>query len=195
MSETERKWTDLEDKEIIDLFYVRSEQAIGELALKYGRLVRRVANNILGDAQSAEECENDTYLACWNSIPPEYPQQLVSYVCRIARNKAVSIHRAMSAQKRNSLYDVSLEELRDCLGIADSLEDELQTKELGEAINRFLGGLKAEDRLMFMRRYWFSDPVSEIAKRLKTSENRVSVRLFRTREKLRRFLKKEGLLQ
>lgn len=185
----------MEDKEIIGLFYERSEQAIGELALKYGRLVRRVANNILNDAEAAEECENDTYLACWNSIPPEYPQQLTSYVCRIARNKAISLHRAASAQKRNSLYDVSLDELEDCLIGFGSAEDELQAKELGEAINRFLGSLKAEDRLMFMRRYWFSDPVSEISKRLKTSENRVSVRLFRIREKLRRFLKKEGSLQ
>ncbi len=184
----------MEDKEIIDLFYERSEQAIGELALKYGRLVRQVVNNILGEAESSEECENDTYLACWNSIPPEYPQVLVSYVCRIARNKAISKYRSQSAQKRSSLYDVSLDELGDCLGYAGSAEDELQARELGEAINSFLGGLKAEDRLMFMRRYWFSDSVSEIAKRLKISENSVSVRLFRIREKLRSYLGKEGLL-
>ena len=184
----------MEDKEIIDLFYERSEQAIGELAKKYGQLVRRVANNILSDPEDAAECENDTYLACWNSIPPEYPMVLTSYLCRIARNTAISKYRLCTAQKRNSHYDMALEELADCLAANGNPEEEIQARELGAALNRFLETLKAEDRIIFLRRYWFSDSVSEIAKKLAGTENRVSVRLFRIREKLRRFLKKEGLL-
>ena len=194
MGERERKWTGLEDKEIIDLFYERSEQAISELAKKYGRLVHTVANNILKDPELSEECENDTYLACWNSIPPEYPMVLTSYLCRIARNMAISKYRQSTAQKRNSHYDIALDELTECLAGYGNPEEEHQARELGVAVNRFLETLKAEDRIIFLRRYWFSDPVSEIAKRLASTENRVSVRLFRIREKLRRFLKKEGLL-
>ena len=184
----------MDDKNIIDLFYERSEQAVGELAKKYGKLVRHIAENILRDMDDAEECENDTYLACWNSIPPEYPLALTSYVCRIARNMAVSKYRSNTALKRNGHYDIALDELTECISVRASMEDEIQAKELGQAINGFLTDLRAEDRLIFVRRYWFSDSVSHIAKLVGTSENRISVRLFRIREKLRRFLKKEGLL-
>ena len=184
----------MDDKNIIGLLYARSEQAIGELAKKYGKLVRRVASNILNNADDAEECENDTWLACWNSIPPEYPQVLTNYVCRIARNLAVSRYRSATAQKRSSRYDVALEELADSLSCKESMEDEIQAQELGEAINRFLAGLREEDRVLFVRRYWFSDSVPDLAKLLDCPENRISVRLFRIRDKLHCYLRKEGLL-
>ena len=184
----------MEDKEIIDLFYARSEQAISSLANKYGRLVRQLANNILHDDLDSEECENDTYLACWNSMPPQYPAVLISYVCRIARNTAISIYRSKAAFKRNSHYDVALDELAECLAAAEDAESHLQTKELGLAINRFLKELKAEDRIIFLRRYWFSDSPCQIAQLLGCTENKVSVRLVRLRNKLRCYLEKEGML-
>lgn len=184
----------MEDKHIIELFFERSEQAIGELAKKYGKLIYKVADNILRNADDAEECENDTYLACWDSIPPEYPNRLMSYVCRIARNKAISKYRTVNAKKRNSLYDVSLDELTEFLTARETADDKLQAEELGQAINSFLSELKKEDRIMFVRRYWFSDSVADIAKLVDSSENRISVHLFRIKEKLYCYLKKEGLL-
>lgn len=184
----------MEDKHIIDLFFERSEQAIGELAKKYGKLIHKIANNILRNDDDAEECENDTYLACWESIPPEQPQRLASYVCRIARNKAISKYRAANAEKRNSSYDISIDELTEFLAARETADSKLQADELGRAINCFLAELKAEDRVMFVRRYWFSDSVRDIADLLNTTDKRVSVQLFRIREKLHSYLRKEGLL-
>lgn len=104
----------MRDEEIIALFFERSEQAIEALRDKYGVPVRCVARNILGSRQDAEECENDTYLGCWNSIPPHRPDPLKTYVCRIARNLAVTRYHSNTAQKRNSSYDAAFEELEEC---------------------------------------------------------------------------------
>lgn len=186
--------TQLEDSRIIDLFFERSEQAIDELDRKYGKAVAASAANILSDRQDVEECRNDTYLAAWNSIPPHRPQPLVSYVCRIARNLAISRLRADSAAKRNRSLDLVLDELEDCIPSGMSVETEYEARELAEAVNRFLSGLKYDDRFLFVRRYWYADPVKDIAAQMHERESRVSMRLFRLREKLRKTLKKEGLL-
>ena len=184
----------MDDKHIVYLFNERSEQAIGELAKKYGKLINKIARNILSNFDDAEECENDTYLACWDTIPPEQPQRLISYVCRIARNKAISKYRSANAEKRNSSYDVSLDELTEFLAARETADDKLQAEEMGKAINRFLSEQKKEDRVMFVRRYWFSESVADIARLMDCSENRVSVQLFRLKEKLHCYLRKEGLL-
>lgn len=184
----------MRDEEIIALFFERSEQAIEALRGKYGVPVRCVARNILGSRQDAEECENDTYLGCWNSIPPHRPDPLKTYVCRIARNLAVTRYHSNTAQKRNSSYDAAFEELEECIPDTFSVENEAETAELTAAINAFLSELKREDRVMFVRRYWFSDTVADIAKALGMRENLVSVRLFRLRDRLRRYLTKEGLI-
>ena len=184
----------MDDREIIDLFFERSEQAVTELSAKYGSRLRGIAANILRDANEAEECENDTYMSIWSSIPPKRPQSLAAYACRIARNKAIKRYRAKNAQKRNSQYDLSLEELEGCLGAGNEPEEHIQAAELGWAINVFLATLSVEDRRMFLRRYYFADSVGDIAAELGSTENRVSLRLFRMREKLRKHLEKEGLL-
>ena len=181
------------DTEIINLFFERSEQAIEELAKKHGSAVARVVRNILGNAQDSEECVNDTYLGCWNSIPPQRPDPLRSYVCRIARNLATKKYHANTADKRNSQYDLALDELEDYLSDSDSVENAYEAQELKEAINGFLATLSYSDRFLFMRRYWYSDPVQDIAKMAHSTNNSVTVRLFRIREKLRRYLEKEGL--
>ena len=184
----------MEDSQIIALFYERSEQAIEELDRKYGAAVKKTAARILCDRLDAEECVNDAYLGVWNTIPPQRPQALASYVCRIVRNLAVNRYHANTAQKRSGGYELVLDELEECIPSGMSVENELEAKELGAAISRFLQSLSKEDRFLFVRRYWYADSVTELAALTKGSANRISVRLFRLREKLRFHLMKEGLL-
>ena len=185
--------THLEDREIIGLFHERSEQAILELDRKYGAAVRRTAVNILNNRQDAEECANDTWLGAWRTIPPQNPDPLSTYVCRIARDLAIKKLHANTAAKRNGNYDLALDELEACIPSGTDLEADLERKELSAAINRFLGTLGYEDRYLFVRRYWYADSVADIAAQTHGSVNRTSVRLFRLREKLRKSLQKEGL--
>ena len=174
--------TPLEDSEIIALFYERSEQAIVELNRKYGAAVKKTAANILNDRLDVEECANDTYLGVWNTIPPQNPKPLVSYVCRIARNLAAKKYHARRAAKRNSAFDAVLDELEECIPAPVNLEAEYEAKELSAAISRFLGTLS------------YADSVSDIAAMTQGKSHRISVRLFRTREKLHQYLTEEGLL-
>ena len=184
----------MDDKEILELYWARSEQAIAETGRKYGAAVGRVARNILADAQEAEECVNDTWLAAWNSIPPRRPEPLLTYLCKIARNGALSRRRQSLAQKRNSSFDLALDELEEVLAAPGSPERDYETRELAAAVNGFLAGLSREDRFAFLRRYWYGDPVKLVASRLGWGEHRVSVRLSRIRKNLKNHLEKEGLL-
>ena len=186
--------THLEDSQIIDLFFERSEQAIDELDRKYGPVVMKTAANLLRSRADAEECVNDTYLGVWNSIPPHRPDPLIAFVCRIARNLAVSRIRSENAAKRSRGFDAVLDELEEFLPSDVDLEADYEAKELLESIERFLSSLDYDDRFLFVRRYWYADPVKDIAAMMRQRENRVSVRLFRLREQLRKSLQKEGLL-
>ena len=182
------------DEEIINLFFERSEQAIDELAKKHGSAVARVARNILGNEQDTEECVNDTYLGAWNAIPPHRPSPLRTFVCKIARNLATKKYHANTAGIRNSQYDLALDDLEEILSDSSSVEETYEAKELSAAINGFLATLNPSDRVLFVRRYWYSDPVKDIARMAHSTTNSVAVRLFRIREKLRHYLVKEGLL-
>ena len=182
------------DAEIIRLFFERSEQAIEELVQAHGSAVARVARNILGSERDTEECLNDTYLAVWNAIPPQKPAPLRTFVCRIARNLATTKYHANTAKKRNSCYDTALDELEECLSDGGSVEEAYDAKELSAAINACLAALSYSDRFLFVRRYWYSDSVQNIAALTGSTANSVAVRLYRLREKLRHHLIKEGLL-
>ena len=182
----------MSDEEIIALFFERSEQAISELEAKHGTAVRRVVQNILGSPEDADECMNDTWLGVWNSIPPQRPSPLRTYVCRIARNLATNRYHANHAEKRNSQYTLALDELEDCIPGHNSPEDAVAAKELAEAINRFLDTLPDVDRFLFMRRYWYADSLPEIAGMAGLRYQAAAVRLFRVRDKLRKQLQKEG---
>ena len=184
----------MEDSRIIDLFFERSEQAVHELELKYGRAVRKLSLNILGDVRDAEECAADTYLAVWDSVPPKEPEHLKAYTLAIARNLSLDRYHANSAKKRNGSYDLALSELEGCLAAAGDAQTELEARELAEAMNRFLSGLSREDRQLFVCRYYLAEPVKDIAARLKVKSGRVSLRLFRIREKLKNYLEREGLI-
>ena len=183
----------MEDQEIIELFYARSEQAITQLQNKYGRRCLQVAGNILNNQLDAEECVNDAYLAAWNTIPPQKPDPLLTYICHIVRNLSIKKYHANNALKRNSHYDIALDELEECVKTKETVEDQIAVKELAEAINQFLGTLSRENRIMFVRRYWFSDSVADIAKMFKMSSRNVSLRLLRVRKGLKKYLEKEGM--
>ena len=182
------------DAEIIRLFFERSEQAIEELVQAHGSAVARVARNILGSERDTEECLNDTYLAVWNAIPPQKPAPLRTFVCKIARNLAAAKYHANTAKKRNSRYDAALDELEECLSDGGSVEEAYGAKELSAAINAFLAALSYSDRFLFVRRYWYSDSMQDIAAMTGSTAKSVAVRLYRLREKLRHYLIKEGLL-
>jgi len=182
------------DLEIIDLFFERSELAITEINKKYGVLVKRIAYNILGNLQDVEECVNDTWLAAWNNIPPQRPSLLRSYVCKIARNLATRKYHSNTAEKRNSQYDVALDELVECISDCNTVEDTYSAKELAIVINKFLDTLSYEDKFIFMRRYWYADSLTDIVKATDMSYSAISVRLHRIKTKLKILLMKEGLL-
>lgn len=183
----------LDDSRIIELFYERSEQAIMELSQKYGAVCAKVADNILNNRLDSEECVNDAYLGAWNTIPPQKPNPLLSYVCRIVRNLALKRYHANTAAKRNSIYDVALDELGNCFQAPVSVEDEWDAKEVAHMIDEFLEMLDKKNRMMFVRRYWYADSIADIAENFHTSSHNVSVRLFRIREKLRKYLMDEGV--
>lgn len=182
----------MDDRKIVRMLWQRLESALEALAEKYGRRLRLTARNILGDDRDAEEAVSDTYLAIWNTIPPEEPDPLCAYVLRIGRNTALKLLRSRTAMKRDSRYDLSLDELAECVA-PDSLEQTLDAKLLGQAIDRFLSGLSPDNRALFLRRYWFGDPVKEIARDLLLSQQAASVRLHRLRGQLKDYLNKEGI--
>lgn len=184
----------MDDDAIIALFFERSERAVPELAQKYGRACERLSRNILRDRRDAEECVNDAYLGMWNSIPPQRPSPLAAYLCRVVRNLAVKRYRANTAAKRDSRYDVALEELEGCLPSRDSAEDAAAADRLAEAFNGFLGTLDRENRVLFVRRYWFSDSLRDLAREFGMTEHNASVRLARIRVKLKGYLETEGVL-
>ena len=183
----------LHDRKIIELFFERSEQAIIELSNKYGFICTKVAYNILNNKQDAEECVNDAYLGAWNTIPPQNPDSLIGYVCRIVRNIAIKKYHYNTATKRNSVYDVALDELENCIPSIYSVEDEMTANEISKQINMFLETLDKESRILFVRRYWHSDSIDELAKLFCTSKHNVSVRLSRIREKLKKYLIRKGV--
>lgn len=180
----------MEDRQIIALLWQRSEAAIQALTEKFGHRLQRLARNILPNPWDAEECVSDTYLALWNTIPPQQPDPLAPYALRVCKNIAVSRLRTQTTQKRSG-YEIALDELSEAIG-AQTLEEMVSARELGRAIDRFLDTLSTENRVIFLRRYWYGDSIADIARRVSLSENTVYVRLSRSRTKLRQYLKKEG---
>lgn len=181
----------MEDRAIISLLFARAEQALTELAKKFGSGLHRLAKNITGSEEDAQECVNDTYLALWNAIPPACPDPLSAYAYRTGRNIALKRHRGNTAAKRGNSYDLSLDELAGC--VADyTASESLDARLLGDAISRFLAEESKENRILFLRRYWFGDSVRDAAKAVALNENAASVRLSRLRNKLKDFLIREG---
>ena len=180
----------MDDNLIIELFCKRDETAITELQRKYGKLCFYIAGNILSRHQDIEECVNSAYYEVWSKIPPYEPNDLKTYLCHTVRNKALDKLKYNSAEKRNIQFTVSLDELSDC--IPDYKEDMGEEKALAEAISRFLRTQKELYRKIFVRRYWYGDSISKIAEYYNIKERTAATYLFRTRKKLKAYLKKEG---
>ena len=184
----------MQDDQIVSLFFARSEEAIRQLDVKYGRTCRSLSRNILGSWQDAEECVNDAYLGAWNTIPPQKPSPLLTYICKIVRNLSLRRLRDRSAIKRNAHFDIALQELEGCLPTTGTLEEQVDARELVQIVQQFLDSLSVENRVIFLRRYWFLDSYLEIARRVGLSEKAVSVRLVRIRQKLKISQEEHGVL-
>ncbi len=185
----------MDDNLIIDLYWARSESAIGETDRKYGSYLGTIAYNILCSHEDAGEAVNDTYLRALDSMPPERPNILSAYLGKITRRISLNKRRDQIAEKRGGgEIDLVLDELAESLPSKSSVEEEVDMRALGEVLNRFLGNLKETERDMFMRRYWYMDSISDIAGMFGCGELKVKTTLFRTRKKLIAVLESEGLI-
>lgn len=184
----------MEDTQIIALYWERDERAISETAEKYGRYCHSVAYGILQNNEDSEECVNDTYTGAWNSIPPHKPELLSAFLAKITRRISLNRLRSRLTKKRGvGQYAVTLGELEECIPSSFAAEDMLQIHELTRILNEFLEELSTEERRVFLCRYWYLDPVKDIAKRFSFGESKVKMMLKRTREKLLTHLEKEGI--
>lgn len=184
----------MEDSKLIELYWQRSEMAIDETAKKYGRYCSTIALNILSNYEDTEECISDTYFKIWNAIPNDRPNIFSAYIGKITKNLAINMYRKAKAKKRgNGQLDLILEELENCISSKDEVDSFIERKELTKLINDFLLSLRFEDRAIFVRRYWYVDSIKDIASRYDVSENRIKVRLFRCRKKLKCYLEKEEI--
>lgn len=183
----------MEDSKIIQLYWDRDESAIPATSEKYGAYCTTIARNILKNEEDTEECVNDTYLYAWNAMPPQRPSVLSAFLGRITRNLSFNRYKLLHTQKRGGgELPLILSELGDCVSGKESVEQEIDRKELLSEINGFLAGLSKEKRQMFVRRYWYAESVRELAKRYDVSEGSVTMALKRVREQLKEVLTKRG---
>ena len=183
----------MEDNRIVELYFERSEAAISETQKKYGKYCQYIAYSILNSQLDAEECVNDTYIRAWESIPPQRPQILKSFLGKITRNIALDRYDRLHALKRGGNAGLALEEIGECIPDTKDgreMSDEIALK---EAINGFLASLPKQTRIIFMRRYWYLSPIAHISGDLGLSVNNVKVILMRTRKKFKEYLEKEGI--
>lgn len=183
----------MDDEKIVELYLQRNESAIERTAEKFGKRLRAVSNGIVNDLQTAEECENDTYMEAWNIIPPNEPKSyLYAFLARITRNISLNCCRRKNALKRSAFVCELSEEMEECIPSPEDIDCRIDELVFAEAINRFLSGLDDEKRKIFIRRYWYLDSIEKISARFSISESKAKTVLFRTRNKLRKFLEKEG---
>ena len=184
----------MEDEQIIQLYFRRSEDAIAETAVKYGYYCRNISYGILRNMEDAEECETDTYLRVWNSIPPERPRYFSAYLGKIVRNLSLSRYRRTTAKFRGgSQLRLAYEELEQCIPSRCSVEDAVEETILVHALEAFLHHLPQEKRRVFLLRYWYFRSIAEICDQLQLSEPKVRSMLFRMRKDLKTYLEKEGI--
>ena len=184
----------MDDKAILDLYWRRSETAISETSAKYGAYCYTIAYNILSNREDSEESVNDTYLAAWNSMPPQRPASLPAFLGKITRYISLDHWKKRSRLKRGGgQMPLCLDELQDCVSGRETAEDAVLRKELLAGVNRFLEGLGETERKVFLCRYWYLDPIADIAGRFGFTQSKVTSMLHRTRKKLNTYLAKEGL--
>lgn len=183
----------MEDNDIIQMYWDRNEQAINETSNKYGHYCKAISKNILNNEEDAEECVNETYLNAWNAIPPHRPQQLSTFLGKITRNLSFNRYRRSHAEKRGSgEMTLVLDELTDCISGINCVEQTIDRQELIKAINSFVRSLAPQKRNIFVRRYWYAEPISDIAKDYGMLQGTVSKNLERTRKQLKAYLTERG---
>ena len=180
------------DLQIIELYWNRDEEAIKQTDYVYGTRLHSLADKIVQNREDAQECVSDTYLKTWDTIPPQRPEHFFAYIAKICRNFALGVLDWKGAAKRKGEVVTLTQEMEACIPDPQH-QRKLEGQELGEVLNRFLEGLSQDNRVIFMRRYWYLDSVAEIAKRYGMSESKVKTQLHRTRAKLHSFLQKEGI--
>ena len=183
----------MEDGRIVELLLARNESGLQAAAAKYGRRLRQIGRRLIGDEETVEECENDTYLQAWNSIPPHAPRDyLFAFLARIMRHRVLSACEAGRRLKRRGALSELTEEMEQCIPAPDDTAGTVDGILLGEAVSAFLRTVSEERRTIFLRRYWYFETVEEIAREMGIGESKVKTALFRTRNSLREYLKKEG---
>ncbi len=184
----------MQDKYIIELYWNRDQKAIGETDKAYGRFCRSIAYNLLGIREDAEEVTQDGYMQAWMNIPPTRPESLKTWLAKIIRNLSINLWKKNHAQKRYSGMDVILDELGECIPSRESVEEEIDNLELGRIISKWLNSLDAEDRLIFVRRYFMGDNLRDIAHISTLNEKQLASRMFKLRNQLKNELESEGIL-
>ena len=185
----------MEDDSIVNLYWVRSENAISETSKKYGNYCYSIAYNILGNVEDADESVNDTYLDAWNNIPPHRPSILSTFLGKITRRISIDKWRGRTAEKRGGgEIALVLNELSDCIPSNQNVEHEVEAAELSRQIDNFVMSLSPMERRVFICRYWYFDPISEIAKRFGFSKSKVKMILHRQRRRLLNRLEREEFL-
>lgn len=185
----------MQDSQIVALYWDRDEAAIDQTDKKYGRYLAKIAYNILSDQEDSNESVNDTYLAAWDSMPPHKPQVLSTYLGKLTRQISIDLFRRKTSQKRGGgEYALSLQELEDCISGGNTTEQALDMQLLSEAIAQYLRTVTEEARNVFISRYYYLDPVKQIAGYCHISESKVKILLYRTRQGLWEYLQKEGFV-
>ena len=183
----------MDDNEMIQLFFSRSEKAIAEMNNQYGKLCHTLAFNILKNRQDAEECVNDAYLGVWNTIPPKRPNSLMAYLCSLVRNLSVNRRKYNTAEKRKTNYDLCFEEIELYFGTTE-LTEKITEKELTGYIELFLDSLTVQERFIFVRRFWYLDSYKAIAKATGLKEGALRVKMTRLKALLKKKLNKQGVV-
>lgn len=183
----------MEDAEIIEMYWKRDEAAITESNIKYGRMLKHIAFNILSNHEDSEECVNDTYGKVWETVPPKRPNSLAAYMGRIIRNLSINRWYENRTQKRGNGAAVLLSELSDCIPSQDFVESDIEADSLTEIINAWLSTLPQDDRVLFLRRYWYGDDLNMLAFECSVSPNKMAGRIYRLRRKLKTILEGEGV--
>ena len=185
----------MEDFEIVEMYWDRDEKAISETDRKYGKYCRKISYGILFNRADSEECVNDTWLQTWNSLPPQRPEKLSAYVGKLCRNISLNLYEKLNAMKRGGGETAScLDEFAEIISGGSDVEEEVSASLLRDTINQFLRRLDAENRKIFVQRYWYMLTVKEIAKENHFSESKVKMSLLRTRDRLKEFLIEEGCM-
>ena len=184
----------MNDERIVDLYFARSEKAIEETAAKYGRYCFSIAYGVLYSNEDAEESVNDTYMAAWQAMPPHRPGVLSVFLGKITRRISIDRWRRTHAEKRGGgEMPVALEELAECLASGEDVMAEMDRERLGAVLAAFVRSLPLTEKKVFVCRYWYMESVASVSKRFGFSESKIKSMLYRTREKLRVQLEKEGL--